>query len=707
MDTFRCIATGNRDSVDSRKLCKAVNVLCRQVFQNKVLVLRTGSSFDRNKTLVGTISVKCTVLNRHIMRIAQSSKSAARQYVNECIRSGSHRRAFILEVAIRDGKRIIIIEATAVKQELPHHRMVSTVDGDVQILFLLNRGILGNVFKQGDRHVAGLFMRRIDRRLEGGVILRLRSVEHGRHINRVDQFTLKIDVKFGLYCCFTIVDLPQTVCADHQRIARAVLGERALQGAAGDLDVEVQRLRAAGFLHVDRRLVGRTAVDKLTVFDRKVDRLSAFVINVQELAGTVKRTAVINDRHVPAVDPHIVVTVRLVERTILVGLVAVCRKSAVESAALKRQSAVVLEAMIVVISEVERNVFDRRTVRDRSNAAAARMIEYHVVDFAFKRDLLGKVRKRICARFQHFDRIARLRCRNRIRKGQVADAADLGNVDRNIKIAVMPSVSALSVRTEVDRIKAGLICANDIVGRDRIPDDVVAFDLCRFKFIVFRKIERKHVFRGIIRVLHETICRHIIGLAPAVHAAEQVVFSFDNIVTGLTNGDVDALGAVLRLVDRIRDRFQVDRFVRRLVRRFVRRLVRGFVRRFVRRFVRGLVHGFVRRFVRRLVRGLVRGFVRRFIRGFVRRVDRVRDRVCRPLGIRFGIRGQNDDRSVVVARFHGIIREHRRRCEREDHHDAQNHCDQTSCHLFPLRTEYFIARYTPCVYILYYRMVFG
>ena len=262
-----------------------------------------------------------------------------------------------------------------------------------------------------------------------GLVLHIADLGHEE---RIDNLVLQGHRDPGIADVVqTIVDLPEAVSADNQRIRDAVAGERTLQRAAADRDIEVQCVTAAGFFDIDRRFVGAAGtVDELAVLDNEMKQSAVLIIHIQELASNCvfKRAAIVGDGIVAAVHPHVIIAVCLLERTILVSLGSVGSESAIEGAALKGQTAVVLEAVVIHVPQVESNVLERRSVGDGSDIARGRVLEHNAVHRALDRDVLGQIRQRVGAGHEDLDLVAGLSRRNRLGHSLKLGVTDLGNV---------------------------------------------------------------------------------------------------------------------------------------------------------------------------------------------------------------------------------------------------------------------------------------
>ena len=136
-------------------------------------------------------------------------------------------------------------------------------------------------------------------------------------------------------------------------------------------------------------------------------RTIAFVVDIQELAldRVGERAGVIDE--IAVVAPHAIVAYGVDEPAFAECHVAVGEEFAVESAVLECEDpALLLPAVVIVVSESKRRVLDRRAIGHLADGTAADAIERHTIDSPLNGNVARNGRHRIRPGGGYLDDIA-------------------------------------------------------------------------------------------------------------------------------------------------------------------------------------------------------------------------------------------------------------------------------------------------------------
>ena len=125
-----------------------------------------------------------------------------------------------------------------------------------------------------------------------------------------------------------------------------------------------------------------------------------------------------------------IITVTLVERTVGEVHVAIREEFAVQRTTLHVDGSCMLEAMVVVVSEIESNILEGRSTGDAGNAASRGMSERHLtISLSLDGHILWQVGQSVVACLDNFNIITCLGCIKRCLQRLVLSIANLGDVD--------------------------------------------------------------------------------------------------------------------------------------------------------------------------------------------------------------------------------------------------------------------------------------
>ena len=193
-----------------------------------------------------------------------------------------------------------------------------------------------------------------------------------------------------------VIDLSQTA-DDFQSAFVRCFGELALSFAVSNIDRILQYFGAAGFLNVERCFVAFCRIECTTRSINCVARCTVLVIYIEELARAVKRAVSVLE--VAGIRPHGViraVDTRLrrsgsVEGAAFEAHISIAGQPAVNRAAIHRDGAGVLEAMIVNVSKVKCHILECGTVRNTTNTASRCVFEHDTIGITLYSDILRKI----------------------------------------------------------------------------------------------------------------------------------------------------------------------------------------------------------------------------------------------------------------------------------------------------------------------------
>ena len=167
-----------------------------KAIQSHLICACSGSDTDCHRG--SSLSGKFAVFNRDIVCVIIFScrigfaRSLCARYVNERI---IVRRRIISKLDVLDKKHVsIIISAVSVDIQLTGNGLAVSVKSKVQARFLMDHRYFFDVGKQHNRHIACLFMRRIQGFLEGFVLDRLIARHNLRY--RANEFAIDIRIAF-------------------------------------------------------------------------------------------------------------------------------------------------------------------------------------------------------------------------------------------------------------------------------------------------------------------------------------------------------------------------------------------------------------------------------------------------------------------------------------------------------------------------------